>query len=211
MVIHGLKTSDWAPSEYEERVKNFFNETLCIPVAPLMVELLRSKKDDKPILATLSSQKDKIDIYKNCHKLKQLTQKIIIEDELTRDERRKKQELIPLLKEEKRNGNQAYFRGPHLIVNGKQVNGTTMSNTKPGERDNTQKRPEAKPTFPRKDVCKQVIIQPVKETCTPNPFPHSTEKQSASRTLCMQEMTTDNKVNGIFKLQHRLLRLFRRT
>lgn len=118
IVIH--LTEEWDPEIIveENKVKDatdFFSNDLGITVT---VEKVVPLSNNKSMLVTLGSTSDKKMIFKNCHKLKDCDSPISIVEDLCKEDRVKRKQLLPVLMMEKRKGNKVYFRGAELFING---------------------------------------------------------------------------------------------
>lgn len=101
LIISGLEESEvesW--SESEQKVKVIFNSTLKIDVAIERAHRIGRKipKKSRSIIVLLTSYKDKMLIYRNCHLLKGLN--IYVNDDVSQAVRDQRKELIKFAKKE---------------------------------------------------------------------------------------------------------------
>src|SRR5690348_6833668 len=113
IVIHGLKLNG---TDVSSQIIQFFKSSLTLDLDVKQVKHLNKKFKKSTILVTLYSIKDKLTIFKNCHKLKHQNLKVTIVEDLTLEERNERKKLIPILKWARALGKKAYLRGPNLFI-----------------------------------------------------------------------------------------------
>lgn len=90
IVIHGLKLlKNLKNRELVAAVNKFFESTLNINIQPLSVRLLK-RPSHSVCIVELATKSEKAAVFRNCHKLKNFSEKISITDDLSYSERREK-------------------------------------------------------------------------------------------------------------------------
>lgn len=116
IIVYGLKHSDSEPQNY---VRNWLKEKLDSTVKTNTVVIPLGKATPEspvPYLVKLPSLHDKIQIMKKCYKLAGSCIRVC--DDLSVEQRCKRRELLPILKQKKSEGMKVYFRSDILYVNG---------------------------------------------------------------------------------------------
>lgn len=115
IVIHNLVTAE---SNWEEEKHNiingFFKHKLDVAVTPINIFKMCKKTSKGPIGVLLKNKHEKMEIYRNCYKLK--TTNIRIQDYLTKEEMEERKIFYTILKEEKLKGKKISFKGTTLYV-----------------------------------------------------------------------------------------------
>lgn len=121
IVIHGLDFTWKDKRDAKLRVHKFLDETLSVLTDMESLQVIplgnRSVNKNVPLLVKFQFMQTKLNVYRNCHKLKGSA--ITIVDDLTFIQRRNRKLLMPTLKQLKSEGMKVSFRGDVLYANGK--------------------------------------------------------------------------------------------
>jgi hypothetical protein len=121
LIIHGVECKNLENGQEDPffTAADFFFAKLGIRIITENVFRQGRKNGDKPapLFVTLENEADKGRIFKNCHKLKGLN--ISIQNDLSKEDREKRKNLVTKLKELKEQGMSAQLRGIQLYVDGK--------------------------------------------------------------------------------------------
>lgn len=123
IIIHGLSEEDKAKN-LEESTILFLKNTLHVNINTNDVDFIyrigaKTENKARPIKLGLLTTKKKTEILANRKNLKNA--KIYINEDLPKEIELKRKQLVPLMKEYRKQGKQAYIRYDKLIVDGKPI------------------------------------------------------------------------------------------
>ena len=152
IIVHGLSKYINREENLSLQFKDFISQILGVTLkyvhaTPLGLNSYKLRLDSK---------RSKLMIFKNCHKLKALNDKVSFIEDIDESERSIRMEKMSLMMQEKSKGNKVYFRGSDLFVNDKLYHKSNAS------------KETMKPEIPmNKRNTKYVMEQPVKPDCAP--------------------------------------------
>jgi len=121
IVIHGIEVTEEEASEgCERKAENLFQIQLGIkdPI-PMNAAFRLGTSEKAPILVKLKDIRDKGRIFAHCSKLKDVTPRISIQEDLSEDTRHERRRQLDDYKRLKLEGRNPIFRGPRIFVDGK--------------------------------------------------------------------------------------------
>lgn len=125
IVLYGLEEMTWeTESELYERVTAIFHDVMNVNLGGCIEDLNRlgKKGNRRPLVIELISKRMTNYVLRNRHAF--IRSGMAINDFLNEESLQKRYELRTVLKEARRNGKHAVFRGNKLIINGKEYKDT---------------------------------------------------------------------------------------